>query len=121
MGGGSLRTDQGPVRGLAIRRPRQPSAFCASPLTFEGRLAALAAAHDLLTQAKQALAMALALHELCTNAVRYGALSNATGSIAFEWHKADGPEPRSDARRREQGGPPASLPVCRGFGSCMID
>ena len=63
----------------------------------------------------------MALHELYTNAVKYGALSNDTGSVAFEWRKSDGPGPRLTMVWREQGGPPVSPPTRRGFGSRMIE
>jgi PAS domain S-box-containing protein len=62
-------------------------------------------------------AVALALHELATNAVKYGALSVAGGRVELVWH-VDG-----DAKRlewRERGGPPAVAPKRKGFGSRMI-
>ena len=71
--------------------------------------------------ARTALGMALAFHELCTNAVKYGALSNETGTVAIEWSVAGG---AADARLhlgwKERGGPPVVQPKRSGFGSRVI-
>jgi PAS domain S-box-containing protein len=68
------------------------------------------------------VALALALHELATNAAKYGALSNDTGIVHLDWTIDD---TASDARFslhwREQGGPPVSRPTRRGFGSALIE
>jgi two-component sensor histidine kinase len=145
------------VQGIAHQTFKRTDASPEARRAFEGRLAALAAAHNLLTRAsweqaslehltaealqvravneqrlsfsgprvhlqpKQALAIAIALHELCTNAMKYGALSNETGSVAFEWHRTDGSPPRLTMVWREQGGPVVSPPARRGFGSRMIE
>lgn len=67
---------------------------------------------------KMALAMALALHELATNATKYGALSRDDGRIAIGWSMtAD----EFHFRWQEIGGPPVALPTHRGFGSRMIE
>lgn len=70
-----------------------------------------------------ALAFAMALHELATNAAKYGALSNETGFIDLAWsiQRTDGNEPRLHLRWREVGGPPVVKPTRRGFGSTMIE
>lgn len=71
-----------------------------------------------------ALALALALHELATNAAKYGALSNDTGFVEIEWSVDHGPERqerRFRFRWRELGGPPVHPPSRRGFGSLMIE
>ena len=137
------------LRGEDIEGARQ---------AFESRLAALAAAHDLLTsqnwqsaslreviekaglgcgasserltvvgpevrvQPKTAVSVAMAVHELCTNAVKYGAFSNDGGTVRVEW----GVDPSDgDSRLRlvwkEHGGPPVAKPTSRGFGTRMIE
>src|SRR3712207_9043127 len=101
---------------------------------FEGRLAALSAAHDVLTrenweaasilriiedavspyrgqpgrvevkgkdlrlQPKTAVALALAMHELGTNAAKYGALSGAEGKVEINWSAEDGQIGRASCR-----------------------
>ena len=69
-----------------------------------------------------ALAFSLALHELATNAVKYGALSNDRGRVILNW---DVHEPASSPglwlRWEEIGGPPVSEPKRAGFGSRMIE
>lgn len=65
-----------------------------------------------------ALALALALHELCTNAVKYGALSNDRGRIGIAWTVAA----RGLLMRwTETGGPLVMPPRRRGFGSRLIE
>jgi two-component sensor histidine kinase len=64
----------------------------------------------------------MALHELATNAAKYGALSAAGGTVAVRWNLAG----CDDGRRFsfswvEQDGPPVSPPTRTGFGSRMIE
>ncbi len=69
-----------------------------------------------------ALAFALALHELATNAAKYGALSNENGWIELTWSVERGGEvPHLRLRWQEIGGPPVVPPTRRGFGSTMIE
>lgn len=68
------------------------------------------------------VAMAMVLHELATNAVKYGALSNQGGRLRVTWRLEDG----SAARRvrllwTESGGPPVTAPARRGFGTSLIE
>jgi two-component sensor histidine kinase len=68
-----------------------------------------------------ALALSMAFHELCTNAAKYGALSNDTGRITIDWglfEAADGRRLR--IRWEESGGPPVRKPARIGFGSRLI-
>jgi two-component sensor histidine kinase len=126
---------------------------------FEGRLGALAEAHNLLSQEKWqgselqdvvarvlqpyllnspermrmsgpkvplsprlAVILSMIVHEIATNAAKYGALSNDTGTVALDWEVIE----ESDGRKlrmiwAEAGGPHVTAPVQRGFGSRLIE
>ena len=77
---------------------------------------------DIDVGAKPALALSLTLHELTTNAVKYGALSVPGGCVTIEATVLDHPE---GARLRiawtEHGGPPVATPSRKGFGSRLIE
>ena len=63
--------------------------------------------------------MAVALHELATNAAKYGALSTDKGRIAIKWsHEADG---RLILHWTETDGPAVRIPTRQGFGGRVID
>jgi two-component sensor histidine kinase len=67
--------------------------------------------------------LGLILHELATNATKYGALSTPGGHIAIAWESSD-PEagaPELTIIWRETGAPPASTPVEKGFGSQILE
>jgi PAS domain S-box-containing protein len=70
-----------------------------------------------------AVSMALALHELCTNAIKYGALSVPSGRVTITWRIEAAPD--GDRRLRllwaETGGPPVTMPATRGFGSRLLE
>jgi len=122
---------------------------------FEGRLAAMANAQDLLLQkggepvtlratvetaimpfevtrgdrfdmdgpdlplrAGASAGLSMIIHELCTNAVKYGALSETTGRVRVTW-SPDGE--RLKVVWHETGGPPAREPARTGFGSQLIE
>ena len=57
-----------------------------------------------------ALSLTMTLHELATNAIKYGALSNDTGSVDVSWGVEDGEEPLFRFAWRERGGPPVREP-----------
>ncbi|WP_372918601.1 hypothetical protein [Sandarakinorhabdus sp.] len=64
------------------------------------------------------LTLALVVHELLTNAVKYGALSGESGQLVIAWDlDADGNLPLN---WHEIGGPPVVVPTKRGFGSTII-
>jgi two-component sensor histidine kinase len=65
-----------------------------------------------------AQAIALALHELATNAAKYGALSVAEGQVRVEWSCAE--DRQLVVRWTEAGGPPAKPPTRKGFGTRMM-
>lgn len=67
------------------------------------------------------LSFSLLLHELGTNAVKYGSLSVPDGRVEIDWHLEEGDgETELDMTWRELGGPPPSEPTGRGFGSRLI-
>jgi len=69
------------------------------------------------------LALTLALHELATNACKYGALSNDEGRILIDWSLKRAPDGEDvfAFRWKETGGPTVIVPQSRGFGSRMIE
>ncbi len=77
---------------------------------------------DLRIAPQTAVSLAMALHELCTNAVKYGALSTDTGQVTIRWSVEEGRE-GSQLRLswRESGGPLVSPSPERGFGTTMIE
>jgi PAS domain S-box-containing protein len=71
---------------------------------------------------KTALSLAMALHELATNATKYGALSGDEGSVLVRWSIRNEAENRMlSLRWEERGGPTVSQPVRRGFGPRLIE
>ena len=71
---------------------------------------------------RTALALSMALHELCTNAAKYGALSTAAGGVEIRWQVEDDADGLQLALSwQERGGPPVTPPDRRGFGSRLIE
>lgn len=144
------------VQSIAHQTFRGEELSAEARKTFDGRLVALASAHELLTkkrwdsaslgklvedifhtlgarehrisasgpevllQPKQTVAVAMALHELCTNAIKYGALSNESGRVKLDW-SYDEAEHRLELIWQEQGGPEVAAPSRRGFGTRLIE
>lgn len=75
---------------------------------------------DFLMGPASAEAIGLAIHELATNAAKYGALSGASGEIQIEIN-ADRVRGELSIEWREVGGPPVIPPAHAGFGTVMID
>jgi PAS domain S-box-containing protein len=76
---------------------------------------------DVRLSPRMTLALAMALQELATNAVKYGALSNEDGCIAIEWSIEPGEPRRLRLTWTESGGPGVVAPRRRGFGSRLIE
>ena len=77
---------------------------------------------DIVVTADAAQAIGLAIHELATNAIKYGALSAPTGKVRISW-MLDGNAGASSQLALnwiEQGGPPATPPSRKGFGHVVI-
>ena len=67
------------------------------------------------------MSLSLLLHELATNASKYGALSRESGRIAVGWRvENEGADAEVVLTWRERGGPPVTPPTGRGFGSRLI-
>jgi len=73
---------------------------------------------DIMLDQASAQAMALALHELATNAAKYGALSVPTGSVGIEWRMLHGK--RLSFCWTETDGPPVKPPSHAGFGTRVM-
>ncbi|KAA0971208.1 PAS domain S-box protein [Aureimonas fodinaquatilis] len=69
---------------------------------------------------RAALALSLALHELATNAAKYGALSASSGRVSIEWSIAEYADPILHFWWKESGGPEVFPPTRQGFGSKLI-
>ncbi|TQX83415.1 GAF domain-containing protein [Rhizobium sp. rho-13.1] len=70
---------------------------------------------------KAGLSLSLLLHELATNAIKYGALSNGSGRVSVKWSVDDlDGVPTLSMVWTESGGPEISEPIRRGFGSRLI-
>lgn len=74
---------------------------------------------EIALAANDALSLGLAIHELATNAAKYGALSADGGTVSVTWRKVS-PE-LCEIDWRETGGPPVSQPVGRGFGRDLLE
>jgi len=77
---------------------------------------------DLSLDAGKVTLLSMGLHELATNAAKYGALSNDTGAVHLTWRVAS----TEDSRRvkltwQESGGPPVEPPTRKGFGSLLLE
>ena len=126
---------------------------------FEGRLGALAEAHNLLSKEKWqgselqdvvgrvlqpyllnnpdrmrmfgpnvplsprlAVVLSMIVHEIATNAAKYGALSNDTGTVTLDWEVlTENAKPNLRLIWTETGGPHVTAPIQRGFGSRLIE
>jgi PAS domain S-box-containing protein len=89
---------------------RALEAFTPAQAKFSGELVELSPRHT--------LALSLALHELATNATKYGALSCPGGSVKVTWTVQDG-KLRLDWE--ECGGPPVARPTRKGFGTRLLE
>ena len=70
----------------------------------------------------QSLGLSLVLHELATNAAKYGAFSNHEGHVRISWCKQED-QGKASVRLRweERGGPQLTPPTQKGFGSRLIE
>ena len=101
------------LRGIADQALR-PFQGEAPRITLEGP--------DLRLPPERALALTMILHELCTNAVKHGALSVPAGRVVLSWTREAGPDaPVLRITWRERGGPPVVSPSRSGFGTRLLE
>ncbi len=70
---------------------------------------------------RETLALGMVMHELATNAAKYGALSNTSGRVEVTWSQADDGNGTLAIHWRESGGPAVAAPRRRGFGSLLLE
>jgi two-component system CheB/CheR fusion protein len=95
-----------------IERALEP--FAAERITAEGPYASL--------DSSRAMMLTMAMHELATNAAKYGALSSETGRIDISWavHETGDGDRLVHLCWQERGGPPVATPTAKGFGSRLL-
>ncbi|TIW28158.1 MAG: PAS domain-containing protein [Mesorhizobium sp.] len=69
---------------------------------------------------KEIMSLSLLLHELATNALKYGALSAPAGTVRIRWEVEQGDHPLLRLSWRESGGPPVRKPTSTGYGTQLI-
>lgn len=74
-----------------------------------------------LLPARAVVPLSMVLHEMTTNAVKYGALSSARGRIEITWELSGGTDPSVAMTWREHDGPTVKPPTTAGFGTTLID
>ncbi|MHC2018928.1 HWE histidine kinase domain-containing protein [Methylobacterium sp. CM6247] len=93
-----------------------------APFRAEGEHRIKIRGPEVMLTPRLTLAFSMAFHELATNAVKYGALTNETGRILLDWDILSGSHPPTlRLTWQEFDGPPVSAPTRRGFGSRMIE
>jgi two-component system, chemotaxis family, CheB/CheR fusion protein len=146
------------VSSVATQTLKTNSTPAVLAAAIEGRIAAIARAHDMLTNGggrggatlrdlvateldpynregrnisvdgvdipltpRAALSLAMAIHELASNAAKFGALSVSAGRLTVSWTLARAPSPMLNFVWVETGGPPIVKPPQRGFGTTLIE
>ena len=72
-------------------------------------------------EADAARSLGMAIHELSTNATKYGALSNRKGHVSIAWENTTGREKFIEFSWMETGGPKVTVPETRGFGRTLVE
>jgi PAS domain S-box-containing protein len=74
-----------------------------------------------MLNAQAALHLSLVLHELATNAIKHGALSDRRGRLSIRWMVRTETERKLVLQWQERGGPTVTVPQSRGFGTTLIE
>jgi PAS domain S-box-containing protein len=78
--------------------------------------------NEVWIDADKSAGLTMVLHELATNAIKYGALSNDSGRVELAWEtRQEKDQLHLSFRWTEVGGPPVQVPERRGFGSSLIE
>lgn len=91
-----------------------------SPYRMDGDSRIWVEGPDLMVTREAGTTLALCLHELTTNAIKYGALSGDKGTVSLTWGISDNPDPIFTINWIESGGPPVSPPERSGYGTRYI-
>lgn len=106
--------EQASLSEIILSSVRATAGAASDRVTCKGR--------EVILLPRTAVSLAMAIHELGTNAIKYGALSNGAGAVSVEWEiRSEADRPRLRVVWQEAGGPPVALPRRRGFGSRMIE
>jgi len=106
--------DQAPLREVVARALKPFEADYQDRIIVNGPSVAL--------PAKSCLLLTMCLHELATNAAKYGALSNGSGRVHLTWELVgNGSDDKLKLCWQETGGPPVIAPQGKGFGSVLIE
>jgi two-component sensor histidine kinase len=100
------------IRGIALGALEPLAPDVSRRIAIEGE--------DLQLNPQVAVSLSMALHELATNAAKYGALSNHQGRVELSWRVVAHSDPRLHIDWRERGGPTVTAPDHNGFGTRMI-
>jgi PAS domain S-box-containing protein len=92
-----------------------------SPYSRDGQMRTVIDGPTVMLNPDQAQTIAVALHELATNAAKYGALSVDTGRVSVEWSCTADADGRFVLRWTEAGGPPVKPPTRKGFGTHVME
>jgi len=95
------------------------SALICQELSAYGRERTAVGGPSVILNPKASIAFAMLIHELSTNAAKYGALSTPTGRVDVSWWMGD--DDTLELEWRESGGPAVNPPSRQGFGTRMID
>lgn len=90
-----------------------------NPYAFEAEHTVKIAGPDVELAPNDALSLGLAIHELATNAAKYGALSRPGGTVSVTWQRRG--DDLVSVTWQESGGPPVTPPERRGFGTDLIE
>ncbi|MGE0503051.1 MAG: sensor histidine kinase [Rhizobiaceae bacterium] len=98
------------------------SALVCQELSIHGEGRVESSGPSVVLDPKASIAFAMLLHELATNAAKYGALSTPTGVVSVTWSREGiGADGMLRLDWAERGGPPVDVPSRKGFGSRMVE